>query len=117
MNDDQRALRAFQAPPGLGRIVVLYALGIASLACAIVGGAMAWEAITWQPASVGELPPMLMQFCIGGAAATASGLLAISCLVPALVFHAERRLGPTLPPARVVCSASVPLFHTHKKSS
>ena len=81
---------------------MLYALGLASLACAIIGGAMAWEAVTWQPTTVAELPPMLLQFCIGGAAATASGMLAISCLVPAMVFHAERRLGPSLPSARVV---------------
>ncbi len=89
--------------PGWTRIATLYALGIVSLACAIVGGAMAWEAVTWEPTTVGELPPMLLQFCIGGAAAAAAGMLAISCLVPALVFHAERRSGlPDLPAARVV---------------
>ena len=106
----------FPGRPGWLRIAVLYFLGLASLACAIIGAAMAWEAITWHPSDVGELPPMLLQFCIGGAAATASGLLAISCLVPAVVFHAERRSANGLPSARVVggwnagdrCSTSNP---------
>jgi hypothetical protein len=83
------------------RIALLYLVGSASAALALIGGALAWEAISWEPQHIAELPPMLLQFCVGGAVAVAAGLLATCCLVPAFVYHAEKR-ETRLPRVRVV---------------
>lgn len=83
------------------RIALLYLVGSGSAALALIGGALAWEAISWEPQHIAELPPMLLQFCVGGAVAVAAGLLATCCLVPAFVYHSEKRESQ-LPVVRVV---------------
>lgn len=92
-----------QTPGEVGwlRIALLYLVGTGSAALALIGGALAWEAISWEPQHIAELPPMLLQFCVGGAVAVAAGLLATCCLVPAFVYHSEKRESP-LPVVRVV---------------
>jgi len=83
------------------RIASLYLVGLVSALLALIGGALAWEAIAWEPQHIAELPPMLLQFCVGGAVAVSSGLLATCCLVPAFVYHSEKKT-KTLPVVRVV---------------
>jgi hypothetical protein len=50
-----------------------------------------------------ELPSTLLQFCAGGALATAAGFLATCCLVPAFIYHGEKRCRSSwLPRARLI---------------
>lgn len=83
------------------RIALLYLVGTGSAVLSLIGGALAWEAISWEPQHIAELPPMLLQFCVGGAVAVAAGLLATCCLVPAFIYHSEKH-DHDLPSARVV---------------
>lgn len=94
--------RAVPGEVGWLRIAILYLAGTGCAVVALIGGALSWEAVTWEPSHVAQLPPMLLQFCIGGATATAAGLLATCCLVPALAYHGEKRgRGVNIPVARV----------------
>jgi hypothetical protein len=89
--------------PSWLQIAVLYAVGFAAGVIALIGGALAWEALSWQPAHMAELPSTLLQFCAGGALATAAGFLATCCLVPAFIYHGERRCRSSwLPRARLL---------------